>query len=85
MAAMSSLKLRSTHIEWFIDLLKYITPPTNVNAHSLDIIMDMYIPRIVKEGTRRQRSTNPGSYLHVLGLHQKMSQADGWELFFKLW
>ena len=44
MAAMSSLKPRSTYMEWFIDLLKYIIPPTDVNAHSLDIITDMYMP-----------------------------------------
>ena len=39
MAAMSSLKPRSTYMEWFI-----IIPPTDVNAHSLDIITDMYMP-----------------------------------------
>ena len=41
----------------------------------------MYIPRSVKEGTRRQRSTNPGPNVHVLGLYQKMQPTDGWELF----
>ena len=52
MAAMHSLKPRSTYMEWFIDSLKYITSPAKVNAHSWDIIMDIYIPRSVKEGTR---------------------------------
>ena len=32
----SMLKPRSTYLEWFIDILKYIMPPANVNAHSLD-------------------------------------------------
>ena len=48
-------------MECFIDLLKYLTLPANVNAHSLDIIMDMNIPRSVKDGTQRQRSTDPGT------------------------
>ena len=75
------LKPRSTYLEWFIDILKYIMPPANVNAHSLDIIIDICIPRSVKEGTRRKRSTNPGPNFYVLGLHQKMSEADSWERF----
>ena len=53
-------------MEWFIDLLKYITPPVNVNAHSLDTTIDMYIPRNVKQETHRQRSTNPGPNVHRL-------------------
>ena len=52
---MRSLKRRSTYLECFID---YITLPTYVNARSLDIIMDMIIPRSAKEGTRRRISTN---------------------------
>ena len=72
MAAMHSLKPRSTYMEWFIDLLKYITQPGNVNAHSLDIIMDMNIPRRVKKETHIQRSTSPGPNVRVLVLRQKM-------------
>ena len=34
------------------------------------------------EGTRGKRSTNPVPNDHVLGLHQKMPQADGWESLF---
>ena len=41
MAAMRSIKPRSIYIEWFIDLLKYITPHANVNAHLFDNIIDM--------------------------------------------
>ena len=41
-------------MEWFFDLLKYFTQPANVNVRSLDIIMDMNIPRSVKEGTRKK-------------------------------
>ena len=44
-------------------------------------VTNMYIPRSVKEGTRRQRSTNPGPNVHVLGLYQKMQPTDGWERF----
>ena len=63
MAAMRSLKPRSTYMEWLIDLLKYITLLANVNEHSLDIIIGMYIPRSVK------METNPGINLNMLGLH----------------
>ena len=68
-------------MEWLIDLLKYITQPANVNAHSLDIIIDMNIPRTVKEGSRTQRGSNPGPNVHVLGLHQEIPQVDGWKSF----
>ena len=54
-------------MEWFVDLLKYIIPPANVNAHSLHITVDIYLPRSVKEGIRGQRITNSGSNVHVLG------------------
>ena len=60
---MRSLKPRSTYMEWLIDLLKYITLLANVNEHSLDIIIGMYIPRSVK------METNPGINLNMLGLH----------------
>ena len=61
MVAMRSLKPRSTCMESFIDLLKYLTLPANVNAHSLNIIMDMNIPRSVKNRELTDnRSTNPG-------------------------
>lgn len=43
--------------------------------------MNMYIPRSVKEGTRRQRSTSPGPNVHAIGLHQKMLHTEGWERF----
>ena len=69
MVAMRSLKPRLTYMECFIDLLKYLTLPPNVNAHSLDITMDMNIPRSVKEGTCWQRRTNPGP------------NDDGWKRF----
>ena len=75
------LKSRSTYLEWFIDILKYIMPPANVNARSLYIIIDICIPRSVEEETRRKRSTNPGPNVYALGLHQKMSEADSWERF----
>ena len=53
-------------MEWFVDLLKYIIPSANVNVHSLHITMDMHLPRSLKERTRGQRITNPGSNIHVL-------------------
>ena len=60
---MRSLKPRLTYMEWLIDLLKYITLVANVDAHSLDIIIDMYMLRSVKMGT------NPGTNLNILALH----------------
>ena len=50
-------------MEWLIDLLKYITLVANVDAHSLDIIIDMYMLRSVKMGT------NPGTNPNMLALH----------------
>ena len=41
----------------------------------------MNITRTVKEGIRRQKSFNPESNVHLLGLHQKMQQAYSWERF----
>ena len=35
---------------------------------------------VLQDLTRRQRSTNPGPNAHVLSLHQKTPQADGWEV-----
>ena len=32
-------------MEWFTEMLKYIALPPNVDEYSLDVIMDMYIPR----------------------------------------
>ena len=70
MVAMRSLKPRSTCMEYFIDLLKYLTLPANVNAHSLNIVMDMNIPRSVKNRELADnRSTNPGP------------NDDGWKRF----
>ena len=63
MAGMRSLKPRLTYMEWLIDLLKYITLVANVDAHSLDIIIDMYMLRSVKMGT------NPGTNPNMLALH----------------
>ena len=63
MVGMRSLKPRLTYMEWLIDLLKYITLVANVDAHSLDIIIDMYMLRSVKMGT------NPGTNLNILALH----------------
>ena len=63
MAGRRSLKPRLTYMEWLIDLLKYITLVANVDAHSLDIIIDMYMLRSVKMGT------NPGTNLNILALH----------------
>ena len=41
----------------------------------------MNIPGSVKEETRTQTSTNSEPNVHVLGLHQKILQADDWESF----
>ena len=41
-------------MEWLIDLLKYTTPPANVNAHSLDIIMDTYIARSMRGNQQKK-------------------------------
>ena len=44
-------------------------------------VLDMNLTRTAKEGIRRQRSFNPESNVHLLGLRQKMQQAYSWERF----
>ena len=73
---MRSLKPRSIYMEWLIDFFKYITLPANVNADSLDNIMDINIPISVKGRPCRQKSTIPGPNIHVLDLHRKMPHMD---------
>ena len=49
---MRCLKSRATYMEWYTDFLEYVTPPANVNVHSVDIVVDMHIPGRGKEATR---------------------------------
>ena len=46
---MRSLQQRSTDMERFTNLFKYITPSGDVNAHSLDIITDMCMSTIIRK------------------------------------
>lgn len=69
-------KTKINYMEWLIDFFKYITLPANVNADSLDNIMDINIPITVKERPCRQKSTMPGPNIHVLDLHHKMPHMD---------
>ena len=46
---MRSLQQRLTYMERFTNLFKYITPSENVNTHSLDIIIDMCLPTIIRK------------------------------------
>ena len=81
MAVMRAIKPRKTYFEWCVEILRYIKPPENANATSVDIVMDMYVEKSVKEGTRRQRGCKPGPRVHVSGLHQNMPQGEAWQHF----
>ena len=50
-AAMRVLMPRETYLNKRIELLRYFTPPNNANATSVDIVMDIYTKKGVKEGT----------------------------------
>ena len=65
MAAFRSIKPKDTYEDWFVQLIKFLTPPANANGHSLDIIMDNYIESSVKEGTRQNRAGDPGSMTYI--------------------
>ena len=78
MAAFRSVKPKDTYEDWLVQMIKFLTPPANANAHSLDIIMDNYIERSVKEGTRQNRAGDPGPRTYITGFHQKMPQLQRW-------
>ena len=60
MAAIRSVPPSATYKEWLKTLVKFITPPTEARATSLEIIMDTYVEFSVKEDTRQQRRGEPG-------------------------
>ena len=59
-------------------LIKFITQPNESGVLSIDIIMDRYLLKSVKEGTRRYRGGNPGPRTFLSGLKQKMPQGEKW-------
>ena len=77
MAAFRSVKSKDTYEDWLVQMIKFLTPPANANAHSLDIIMDNYIERSVEEGTQQNRAGDPGPR-NITGFHQKMPQLQRW-------
>ena len=52
MVAIHSVPPSGTYEEWFKTLVKFITPPAEARATSLENIMDTYLEFSVKEGTR---------------------------------
>ena len=60
----SKVKARETYMEWLNDLFGYVILPANVNPHSVDIVIYMFIPR--NSDTIR---TNLEPAANVLGLH----------------
>ena len=81
MAAVQSVKPKETYEEWFKMLIQFITPPNGSSALSIDIIMDTYLAKSVKEGTRRHRGGNPGPRTFPSGFKQKMPQGEKWLAF----
>ena len=53
MAAIRSVPPSGTYEEWFKRLVKFITPPAEARATSLEIVIDNYVEFNVKKGTRR--------------------------------
>ena len=64
--------------EWFKTLVKFITPPTEARATTLEISMDTYVEFSVKEGTRRQRGGEHSPRTFIKDLKQIMPQGDKW-------
>ena len=50
--AIRSVLPSGTYKEWFKTLVKFITPPAETRATSLEIIMETYVEFNVKEATR---------------------------------
>ena len=63
------------------ELLRYITSSANVNVTSVEIGMDVYMKKSVKEGTRQQRGNKRGHAVHVLALQQNMVHGEAWKRF----
>ena len=63
-----------TYLNRCIELLLHITSPGNANVTLLNIVMDKYVEKSVKEGTRQQNGSKSGPSVHVLTLQQKKFQ-----------
>ena len=59
--------------------MQYITSSENVNVTSVEIGMDVYMKKSVKEGTRQQRGNKRGHAVHALALQQKMVHDEAWQ------
>ena len=60
MAATGTIRPLETCLDWCIKLLRYITPPENTNASSVERVMDM-LEKCLKEEMRQQGGSKPPS------------------------
>ena len=81
MTVIRSVKHRNTYEERFLALTNYMKSSTAAHAQLLDIVMDMYVDKSVKEGTRRHRGRKPGPRTHITSSQQKMLLGEKWVNF----
>ena len=81
MTAIRSAKPRNTYEEWFLALTDYMKPPAATHAQFLDIVMDVYVDKSVKECTRRHRGGKPGPRTLITSSQQKMLLGEKWVNF----
>ncbi len=55
MAVMRSIKPKASFSDWFIGLLKFVTPRDDRDPIQIEIINDTYLKESVKSGTREKR------------------------------
>ncbi len=81
MAAIRSLKAKTTYKEFIYCLVQFVTPSRELEPNSVGIINDTYIEKSIKEGTRKDRG-DKGPRVHFSNVNQRMLQGVQWESFF---
>ena len=71
LAAFRASKPCETSIEWINILIKYMLPTLHVSKKESGMIIDTYVQRSVKEGTRKERG-EAGSRVQLEGYDQHM-------------
>ncbi|CAM1319293.1 Uncharacterised protein r2_g2746 [Pycnogonum litorale] len=80
MAAVRSLKPKTTYRAWMNSLIKFVTPKAEMNASEVHIVNDTYLDKSVKNDTRKKRG-EPGPRVHLEGYDQNMLQGSKWHEF----
>ena len=81
MAAFRSLKPKSTYAEWFLHVLKSVTPSCDARPKKIALINDTYRPDSIKAGTRETRGAS-SRRVYLQGFNQMQLQGREWQEFF---